>query len=388
MNVPRSLYFATFTLTASIGVIFGLIASLQDELGFANSALGLIAGASFFAGFVGQLWLAPLADRGKTKSLLVGAVTAAALGTIWFAMAASVWELIAARALTGLGFGAFIPAARAVVANVDPSRAGERLGRLAAIETSGFVTGPAIGAALNEIWGLDAPFIFLSIVLISMLPGLTRIKLSVEKALPQGSRLITARAVLCRREAVGAILLGAALFFPAGMYEAIWARFMEDLGASTLFVGISLTMYGIPFAFTASTAGKVTDRIGPWRAAGFGLSIIIPMTFIYGFLTSPWLLMGLAMIEAIGQGVGAPACQAAMVKATDESERATGQGMVGAAGTFGAGVAALIAAPLYAGPGPEMTFIIVAVVVAVLGFLAFRLGKPTNQVPTKRTLHE
>ena len=103
MNVPKSLYFATFTLTASIGVIFGLIASLQDELGFANSALGLIAGASFFAGFVGQLWLAPLADRGKTKSLLVGAVIAAALGTIWFALATSVWELIAARTLTGLG---------------------------------------------------------------------------------------------------------------------------------------------------------------------------------------------------------------------------------------------------------------------------------------------
>ena len=106
------------------------------------------------------------------------------------------------------------------------------------------------------------------------------------------------------REAVGAILLGAAMFFPAGMYEAIWARFMEDLGASTLFVGISLTMYGIPFAFTANTAGKLIDRIGPWRAAGFGISVIIPMTFFYGFLTSPWLLMGLAMVEAVGQGVG------------------------------------------------------------------------------------
>ena len=381
MRVPRSLYLAMFSLTASIGVIFGLIASLQDDLGFANNALGLIAGASFFAGFIGQLWLAPLADRGKTKSLLICAVIAAALGTIWFAVASSVLELIAARALTGLGFGAFAPAARAVVANIDPSRAGERLGRLAAIETSGFVTGPVIGAALNEIWGLDAPFIFLSIVLICMLPGLTRIKLSVERALPRGSRLVAARAILSRREAVGAILLGAAMFFPAGMYEAIWARFMEDLGASTLFVGISLTMYGIPFAFTASTAGKLIDRIGPWRAAGFGISVIIPMTFFYGFLTSPWLLMGLAMVEAVGQGVGSPACQAAMVKATYESERATGQGMVGAAQTFGAGLAALIAAPLYAGPGPEETFMIVACVVAVLGSAAFLLGRSRVPLP-------
>ncbi len=384
MHVPRSLYFAMFTLTASIGVIFGLIASLQDDLGFANSALGLVAAASFFAGFIGQLWLAPLADRGKRKPLLISAVITAALGTIWFAVASSVWELIAARALTGLGFGAFAPAARAVVANIDTSRAGERLGRLAAIETSGFVAGPVIGAALNEIWGLDAPFIFLSIVLIGMLPGLIRIKLPAEKTLPRGSRLATTRVILNRKEAIGAILLGAALFFPAGMYEAIWARFMEDLGASTLFVGISLTMYGIPFALTASTAGKITDRIGPWRAAGFGLSIIIPMTFIYGFLTSPWLLMVLAMVEAVGQGVGSPACQAAMVKATEESERATGQGMVGAAQTFGAGLAALIAAPLYAGPGPETTFMIVAIVVASLGFMAFRLGSPQKSLKVSK----
>ena len=375
MRVLRSLYLAMFTLTASVGVVFGLIASLQDNLGFANSSLGLIAGASFFASFFSQLWLAPLADRGKTKYLLIGAVIVAALGTIWFAVASSVWELIAARALTGLGFGAFAPAARAVVANVDPDRSGERLGRLAAIETSGFVTGPVIGAALNQIWGLDAPFIFLSAVLILILPGLIRTNLPTVKALHQGSRLITAKKILNRREAVGAILLGAAMFFPAGMYEAIWARFMEDLGASTLFVGISLTMYGIPFALTASTAGKYIDRIGPWRAAIFGISVIIPMTFIYGFLTSPWLLMGLAMVEAIGQGVGAPACQAAMVKATDESERATGQGMVGAAGTLGAGLAALIAAPLYAGPGPEETFMIVAGVVAVLGGAAVLIGR-------------
>ena len=46
------------------------------------------------------------------------------------------------------------PAARAVVANADSSRAGERLGRLTAVETSGFVAGPVVGAFINEIWGL------------------------------------------------------------------------------------------------------------------------------------------------------------------------------------------------------------------------------------------
>ena len=126
------------------------------------------------------------------------------------------------------------------------------------------------------------------------------------------------------------------------MYEAIWARFMEDLGASTLFVGVSLTMYGIPFAIVASMAGKFIDRAGAWRAAMFAVAIIVPMTVVYGFLTSPILLMALAMVEALGQGVGSPACHAAMVEATEENERATGQGLVAAASSIGAGLAALL----------------------------------------------
>ena len=373
MPIPKSIYVAIFTLTASIGVVFGLIASLQDDLGFADGILGLIAAAAFFSAVVAQLLLAPLADRGHTKILMAGAIMIAASGSLWFAVASSAWELILARLLTGLGIGAFAPAARAVVANADPSRAGERLGRLTAVETSGFVAGPVVGAFINEIWGLKAPFLTFCCALVLILPSLLRVKFSSPPVESKVSRTDSAFVILRRKEALGSILLGAALFFPAGMYEAIWARFMEDLGASTLFVGVSLTMYGIPFAITASMAGKFIDRSGPWLAAVFAVVIIIPMTVIYGFLTSPILLMALAMFEALGQGIGSPACHAAMVAATDENERATGQGLVAAASSIGAGIAALIAAPLYAGPGPEVTFIIVAGVVLVLSLIAFRL---------------
>ena len=94
MQIPRSIYVAIFTLTASIGVVFGLIASLQDELGFADGILGLIAASAFFSAVVAQLLLAPLADRGHTKILMAGAIVIAALGSLWFAVASSAWELI------------------------------------------------------------------------------------------------------------------------------------------------------------------------------------------------------------------------------------------------------------------------------------------------------
>ena len=375
MRLPKTIFVAIFVLTASVGVVFGLIASLQDELGFKNGVLGVIAAAAFFSAVVAQLFFAPLADRGFTKALMVTAVSVAALGCLWFALASSPLELILARTLTGLGIGAFAPAARTVVASADTSRSGERLGQLAAVETSGFVAGPVIGALINEVWGLKAPFLVFSFVLICLLPSLMKIQFrKANTAVRPASKVNSARLILRRKEAVGAILLGAALFFPAGMYEAIWARFMEDLGASTLFVGVSLTMYGIPFAIVASMAGKFIDRSGPWLAATFAVTIIVPMTVIYGFLVSPVLLMGLAMVEALGQGIGAPACQAAMVECTDDGEHATGQGLVAAASSIGAGIAALIAAPLYAGPGPEITFVIVAGVVLILSLIATKLS--------------
>ena len=71
MEIPKSIYVALFTLTASIGVVFGLIASLQDELGFADGILGLIAASAFFSQlsplFVPQLSIAALSRDGARR---------------------------------------------------------------------------------------------------------------------------------------------------------------------------------------------------------------------------------------------------------------------------------------------------------------------------------
>ncbi len=375
MKIGRSVYVALFTLTASLGVVFALLASLQDDLGFASSSLGIVAGAAFFSSVASQLWLAPLADRGRARVLMVAAVVVAAISSLWVAAATTVAELVAARLIAGIGIGAFQPAARAVVSSADPTRAGERLGHLAAVETAGFVAGPVIGAAAHRLWGLDAPFILLGILLIAVAPPLARMPLPDIRVVQRERRWAVATSIVARRDARAAILLGAALFLPVGMYEAIWARFLEDLGASTLFVGATLSMYGVPFAITAAMAGRYIDRYGPWRAITIALAVIVPMTMIYGQLRSPWLLMGLAMIEAVGNGAGIPASQAAMAKATGEGERAAGQGLVAAAGQIGAGLAALLSAPLYAGPGPGATFAAVALIVAALGVIGVWLGR-------------
>ena len=371
--VSLLLYVGFFTVAASVGVVFALLAELQDEHGFSNTTLGAIAGVAFFAAVGAQLLLAPYADRGHARRLMVGAVLAAGLAALGFALATESWHFIAARALGGLAFGAYAPAAQAVVTAADPERAGARLGELAGLQTAGFIVGPGIGVAIVEVGGLDAPFWLMLGILALVAPRLATMPIE-EVSESQAAEAMPLREILRRRDAMAAVLLSVALILPAGMYEAIWARFMDDLGASTLFVGLSLSLYGIPFVLAAPIGGRLADRIGPLRLAPISLAAIIPLTVVYGHMVSPWMLMGFAMVEAVANGLGMPAAQALMASATNDGERATGQGAAAAAGQIGAGIAALVAAPLYGAQGPEITFAVTAALILLFGAAALAVG--------------
>ncbi|MGE3590479.1 MAG: hypothetical protein AB7L17_22360, partial [Ilumatobacteraceae bacterium] len=79
-------WYALLLATAAIGisnsVVFSVLSDLQDKYGFADSGLGLIAGSGMVVGFVSQLLLAPLADRGHSKALLLGGLAIAVVGSL------------------------------------------------------------------------------------------------------------------------------------------------------------------------------------------------------------------------------------------------------------------------------------------------------------------
>ncbi len=154
---------ALLAATAAVGiansVVFSVLSDLQDAYGFRDASLGLIAGSGMLVGFVGQLLLAPLADRGHSKTLLLAGLMAAVVGSVLFAASSTLVGLVIARGVVGLSNGLFLPAARAIAASTSPVGVAERLGRLGGIELAGFVTGPIVGAILVEPLGVRWPFI-------------------------------------------------------------------------------------------------------------------------------------------------------------------------------------------------------------------------------------
>jgi MFS family permease len=380
----RLIFVSTFVLNASTSVVFALISDLQDATGFSTSKLGLITATGFIVGLAAGLVVAPLADRGWAKRLLLGGLVLAAVGGVGFALAGTLAALVASRALVGAAAGCFIPAARAIVASVDPERSGENLGRLARVDLAGFATGPIIGSVLFGVIGLRGTFLFFAVVAAVAFVLLAPRPLPVLATTAESSR--PSLVLLRRRRVVVATLLALALFLPVGVFDSLWDRYLTDLGGSNLMIGLTFALFALPFVALTAVAGRLADRVGHVRISLYGLALLVPCTALYGVFRSVPVLVVLPMLEAVAQAATVPASQAAMADACPPGRAAAGQGLATATQLAGAATAALIAAPVYSQLGPRTLFAATAAVMGLLTVAALVLNTAANRAATGTAL--
>ena len=368
----------TLALDAGNGVVFGLIAEIQDAHGITTPQLGLISASLFGASLLGMLGLAHLADTGHSRTMLLSGLALGAVSTLWFGLATHLWEFVASRALSGIAVSLFISAGRSLVSRLDPSRAGENLGKLAGAEITGFIIGPVVGAGLYAVGGLSLPFFVLSGVAAAALVFFIARFPEVEVPAIDGSRSywqLTGLDLLGRRKVLAAALLALAVFLPVGAYDSMWSKYLHDLGASATFVGTSLTLYGVPLILLSGRGGRLVDRLGPITAGKRAIACAIPIIVAYGLLDSYWIVALTAIVEAVVQAVASPAAQAAMVAACPPDRLGGGQGLAGAFGLCGGGLLASVAPAIYDRYGADVLFTGVGALVAVFATIAFALDR-------------
>ncbi len=351
------------TATAN-SVIFAALGDLQDTYHFADSGLGLIAGAGFLTGLLVQLFIAPFADRGHSKRLIIIGLILAGVGSLMFSTGNTLIQFIIARAVVGSSFGFVFPAVRALAANLDPDRSGERMGRVVSAELIGFVCGPLLGGILIDPIGLSATFFvfglvaFGTVVIVAPRPFPTLVqtgesqKLSIE--------------LLRHPRMVVAVLVVMAIQLPIGVYDALWDRYLTDLGGSNIMVGFSFALYSVPFMMLSSTGGKIADRGQPQRIALWSMVVVAPFVFFYGFFDILWIVVGLNIFEGVAQAIAYPATVAAVAKAAPIGRASAAQGLSGSAGLVGAMIMAFTMPSVYGHYGPTVTFGFVFVLMVAL----------------------
>jgi MFS family permease len=372
LDVPVSLLVVSAGVTIGFGAIFALLPDYQRELHFPTWGLGAAVTASFLAGFVAQVGLSRYADRGFGRAMLVGGVLVSVGGLLWLGFAQHLAELIGARVVLGLGEGAFVPAARRVVIERNPNNVGAALGRLSSCTVGGFLLGPPIGAVLADAFGLRAPFFVLAALLACSVPTVTRMRVPAH---PGDSPKRALRLLMRSRGIRAGLLLGATLYVPIGVYDSLWARFLEDRGATRLFVAFSLTIFAAPIALLAPVGGRLADRYGPLRVGATCAVCTVPFVIAYGFVETPMILACIAFVHSIFDSGSTPAGQAAVAAASPPELVAAGQGLYEATGLVIAATSAAVAAPLYGQWGAAALWTPLALAIGAFGILAYRSGQ-------------
>ena len=361
------------SMSLGYGSIYTLLADLRDRYGFSEAQLGYIVAAGFLAGFVAQLSLARLADRGYAPLLVRGGILLAMGAMIGSAVATEFWAFLVARLLLGLGSGAVGPAMRRIVITRDPDAVGANLGRLAAFDVAGFMLGPLIAAVVAELLGIRAPFVFLAAVFVGVFVLASRLDLTAGAAGEHARRAL--RSLLVRPAIQATLAASIAFYLTVGMFEAIWAVLLRDHGAETWLIGLTLSLFTLPMIFFAPIGGRVAQSRGPLRVVAVSLTVATVCTFSYGVLPSLWMLLGVSIIHAIADSFTMPSNQVAAALGSPPEHLSTAQGLLGATGLAAAGLTGLAAGYLYEEAGRVVVCTGTAALMAVFLGIALTLGR-------------
>src|SRR5918994_278254 len=306
----------TAVLASGYGVMFTVLDDFRDEYGIEEYWLGAVVGVGFLASFVAQIALAPLADRGHARRLVLWGLALNVVGLLGMAFGEVVSVLLAARFVMGIGVGMATPAVPIVLRT-------------------------------HVVEARDAP---------------TQHRFAFD--------------LLRSRPLVAGLMLGAALFMMIGAFDALWAIVLDDLGAADWIANVGITFFALPLIFLGSFGGRLAQRVGPFRLGPLGLTLGAAFMFSYGFVPTGAAMLAVGIVHALCAGftVSSAAVGVGMVALAER--QASAQGMLGAAETLVAGITAVLAGVLYSWGGRALAFTTCSVVMVLLSAGAWFLAGP------------
>jgi MFS family permease len=146
---------------------------------------------------------------------------------------------------------------------------------------------------------------------------------------------------------VGLLLIAVTSGLIVGVYESCWSLLMNSRGAAAWQIGLSWTLFALPFAAFSPLAGRLVDRLDRRVLAMVSLIVTCGFAASYPFLTHVWLLMALGTLEAVGVAISYPAAQSMLSQTTVPQALGRAQGAFTTAQTAAIAVAAAASGAMF-----------------------------------------
>lgn len=373
------LFLSLTIVSMGLSSIFNILPALARVLGYAEWQTSAIFSVSaFFWVFASPYWGMKSDIWGRKTAILIG-TGGYTVSTILFAFAAHAAEasivslsmgfflMITARSIFGLFGSSTNPAANAYIADrTAPKERAAGLGLLAAAFGIGQILGPAMAGALS-VFGLLVPIYF-----IAAMGGISG--LLVWRYLPERTKPVQrkerVKLPLFDSRVLPFVIFGVALSLVQTIIgQTITYYFMDKLhippevAPQYTFPAFTLMALGALFAqfVLIRNFGLKSRTLMRW---GIGLAILTLIAFViaptFGALMFAMLLQGLAF------GMARPGFSAAASLAVESHEQGAVAGLLGGTGGTGAILSPFIVYFVYQGISPEATYLMGAVLLAIL----------------------
>ncbi|HVB00882.1 MAG TPA: MFS transporter [Acidimicrobiales bacterium] len=373
---------SNFLLFIGASAILPLLPSFLRESGSNPGLVGIVMAAYFAASVLTQYPVGRLCDRIGARPVLFSGLVVFAIGSIGFALSSGPWIAIVCRGLQGIGSSAASIAEGAIIGTQVPhERQGRAYGAIYASQMFAFAVGPLLGSiaglgSIRELFvaaGIAAVLAWLPMSrMVLQLPSVEKVALAPDEievesiddiATKEG--FISARIVslLHRNQDITIFtpgLIGAIAFFTAGgflggAYESCWTLLLDARGATTFQIGLSWTLFALPYAALSVPAGRLAERVNRKRLAMISMLISAGFAVVYPFMHVVVLLVGLGTVEAMCAVFGGPSAMMIVSQSVGINDQGAAQGAVGTSRTAATAFAAAISGALF-GVDPVVPF--------------------------------
>ena len=351
-------------------------------MGAAAAWLGFIEGTADGLASFTKLASGFYSDRlPRRKPLAVTGYILTALGTASLGLAASAWQVLAARSAAWLGRGVRTPVRKALLAAaVTRESYGRAFGFERMMDTLGAIIGPLTALVLLQLLRHDYARIFT----LTVIPGLAaaalmafavqergraivvreRFSASLRALPPRFRRLLVAVGLFGLGDCAHTLLILLAVQQLTPVYGAT--------GAVTAATGLYI-LHNVLYAAFSMVAGAVADRMNKGRLLALGYALAGAMALV--IVLMPLGLWALALIFVLG-GVSVAVCETAedsyCAELVEDSQHGTAFGTLATVNGVGDFASSLIVGALWAAFGAPIAFAYSALLFLAGGLMVLR----------------
>ena len=351
--ILTALFALTFTTSAQFLIVTPLLPEIRDQLGVAESYLGLLVTSYAIGVGVFSLIAGPVSDYlGRRIILLVGSI-GMSLALLAHGLAYSFELLLLVRLLAGCASGLMAGATVAYVGDAFPyAMRGRANGIIAAGFATGQILGIPAGAALGEI-GYRIPFTSFGVavgaaaLLIAFFVPQPDVeladRLSVRSAAVSYGKLLLRVDTAASAASFMIMFLGVSLFIT---YLPTWLN--AKFGVSPTQVATLFVVGGLANLIMGPIAGALSDRFGRKVLIVFGCTCMGLLMAAVPWLTfSFWIAYPLFFIVMIFVAMRISPMQALVSSQVPARQRGTLLALAFAVGQVGFGVGATLSGIIY-----------------------------------------